>query len=80
MTSRERWLALYRRERPDRIPTDYWATDEVTGRLLRELRCASEEELFTKLHIDAPFKVEPPKSTAELTRKLMSIWSDEKGE
>ena len=61
MTSRERWLALYRRERPDRIPTDYWATDEVTGRLLRELRCASEEELFTKLHIDAPFKIEPPK-------------------
>jgi len=26
------------------------------------------------------FKLEPPKSTADLTKKLMSIWSDEKGE
>jgi hypothetical protein len=30
MTPRERWLALLAGEKPDRIPTDYWATGEVT--------------------------------------------------
>ena len=24
MTPRERWLAVLRRQKPDRIPTDYW--------------------------------------------------------
>lgn len=59
MTPRERWLALLRGEKPDRIPTDYWATDEVTERLLRELRCANKEELYTKLKIDGLVSVEP---------------------
>ena len=34
MTSRERWQALFRYERPDRVPCDYWGTSEVTSRLL----------------------------------------------
>jgi len=54
MTSRERWLAILDRERPDRVPTDYWATGEVTQRLVKDLRCASEDELFAKLHVDRP--------------------------
>jgi uroporphyrinogen decarboxylase len=62
MTPRERWLALFAKERPDRIPTDYWATDEVTARLERELRCASKEELYRKLHIDGLTTVEAPKT------------------
>lgn len=61
MSPRERWLALFRGEKPDRIPTDYWATDEVTERLLRELHVSCQEELFRKLHIDAPYRLEPPK-------------------
>ncbi len=28
MTERERWLAVLRREKPDRIPMDYWSTAE----------------------------------------------------
>jgi uroporphyrinogen decarboxylase len=52
MTPRERWLALLNREKPDRIPTDYWATDEVTARLLKELKCNDTEALYDKLHID----------------------------
>jgi uroporphyrinogen decarboxylase len=62
MTPRERWLALFARERPDRIPTDYWATDEVTSRLLREFRCATIEELYTKLHIDGVVRIDAPRT------------------
>ncbi len=59
LTPRERWLALFNGEKPDRIPTDYWATDEVTERLLRELRCANKEELYTTLHIDGVVELKP---------------------
>jgi uroporphyrinogen decarboxylase len=61
MTPRERWLALFAGEQPDRIPTDYWATDEVTSRLLRELRCATVEELYCRLHIDGLISINPPR-------------------
>ncbi|MCE9613848.1 MAG: uroporphyrinogen decarboxylase family protein [Lentisphaerae bacterium] len=54
MTSRERWLALFNRQKPDRIPTDYWATNEVTERLQRELGCPTLRDLCNKLHIDRP--------------------------
>jgi uroporphyrinogen decarboxylase len=60
MTPRERWLALFAGEKPDRIPTDYWATDEVTNRLQREFRCSDLEELYDKLHIDGLTRIEPP--------------------
>ncbi len=63
MTPRERWLALFANERPDRIPTDYWATDEVTARLKRELRCASKEELYVRLNIDGVTDVEPVRTS-----------------
>ncbi len=59
MTPRERWHAIFAGERPDRIPTDYWATDEVTSRLLRELHCADVEALYNTLHIDGLTTVNP---------------------
>jgi uroporphyrinogen decarboxylase len=62
MTPRERWLALFARERPDRIPTDYWATDEVTDRLLRELRCATKEDLYCRLNIDGIVSINAPRT------------------
>jgi uroporphyrinogen decarboxylase len=60
MTSRERWLALLTGGKPDRIPTDYWATPEVTRRLKSELGCGSDWELFDKLHIDRPYHLSAP--------------------
>jgi uroporphyrinogen decarboxylase len=53
MTPRQRWLALLGGEKPDRIPTDYQATPEVTSRLLRELECEDIEALYRRLDIDA---------------------------
>ncbi|MBN2475720.1 MAG: hypothetical protein JXB62_13995 [Pirellulales bacterium] len=59
MTPRQRWLALLAGGFPDRVPTDYQATEEVTARLLKDLGCADEESLWRKLHIDGRRFVEP---------------------
>ena len=62
MTPRERWMALLAGEKPDRVPTDYWATSEVTERLLRDLACADVDELYRRLHIDAVLDVSAPRT------------------
>ena len=59
MTSKERWLAVLSRKKPDRIPMDYWATPETTDMLLEHLGCSTEQEMCTKLHLDMPVKVRP---------------------
>ena len=59
MTPRERWLAVLHREKPDRIPMDYWATDEVTQKLKQHLRVSTDDEMLEKLHVDRLFCVSP---------------------
>jgi uroporphyrinogen decarboxylase len=59
MTPKERWLAVLRREKPDRVPMDYWGTPEATGKIMRYLGCATEDEMFARLHIDRPLVVTP---------------------
>ena len=59
MTPRQRWHAVLSRQKPDRVPTDYWATSEVTDRLKRELHCADEWTLWDKLQIDRLVVVAP---------------------
>lgn len=59
LTPRQRWLAILKREKADRIPMDYWATREVTQMLMKHLKCKSEIELYEKLHIDKAFHVGP---------------------
>ena len=62
MTPKERWLAIFAGDTPDRIPTDYWATDEVTSRLCADLGCRNLEELYTKLRVDGLVTIDPPRS------------------
>ena len=59
MTPRERWLALFNGDRPDRIPSDYMGTDEVTARLIEDLDCADEWDLWARLHVDRLKTLEP---------------------
>lgn len=59
MTPKERWQAVLCREKPDRIPMDYWATPETTALLLEYLGCSTEREMCRKLHVDMPVKVSP---------------------
>lgn len=63
MTPRERWLALLTGQRPDRIPTDYRATAEVTARLFKELKCDSLDALYQRLHVDGYDYVGAPHRT-----------------
>ena len=58
MTGRERWLAVLRREKPDRIPMDYWSTGEAAAKLVRHLGCKDLDEALTLLHVDTPYTVQ----------------------
>ena len=44
MTPRERWLAVLSRQTPDRVPMDYWATPEMTARLIRHMGFSRKSE------------------------------------
>ncbi len=59
MTPEERWGAVMSGRKPDRIPMDYWGTDETTTMLLGHLGCADLREMLEILHIDFLAKVEP---------------------
>ena len=59
MSPKERWLAVLNHQKPDRIPMDYWATEEATRKLMNYLKCNRKEELFKHLHIDYVITVGP---------------------
>jgi uroporphyrinogen decarboxylase len=78
MTPRERWRAVLNGERPDRTPCDYWGTAETTARLLRDLGCRSERELWRELGVDKCIYLGAPhpRATEDTwhTPSLFSIW------
>jgi uroporphyrinogen decarboxylase len=75
MTPRERWLCLLAGEKPDRVPSDYWATPEVTRRLCRELDCPDRDALYARLHIDGVDRVvAPPAPTQPPRAPHTDIW------
>lgn len=59
MTPRERWQAVLRGDRPDRLPMDFWGTDEATARVTRHLGCSTAWEMYERLHIDKVVAVAP---------------------
>jgi uroporphyrinogen decarboxylase len=59
MTPKERWLAVLQRKKPDRVPMDYWGTDETMEILMRHLGCSEPWDVFRKLHIDHIWAVQP---------------------
>ena len=59
MTPKERWLAVLRRETPDRTPMDYWGTPEATQKIMAYLGVDDFWQMCEKLHIDAPVPVHP---------------------
>lgn len=78
MTPRERWRALLAGRRPDRTPCDYWGTAEVTCRLLGDLGCATEADLWKRLGVDKCIHLAPhhPRATEDTwhMQSLFSIW------
>ena len=59
MTPRERWMAVLKGQMPDRIPMDYWATEEATLLLMKHLGCSSKREMLEKLHVDFTVRIRP---------------------
>lgn len=59
MNPRERWLAVLNREKPDRLPMDYWATPEVDQILMKYLGCNDRDTMLQKLHVDYVVRVRP---------------------
>jgi uroporphyrinogen decarboxylase len=57
MTPLERWLAVLGREKPDRVPMDYWGTNDFTLQLMTYLGCPNKRATLERLHID--FVVKP---------------------
>jgi uroporphyrinogen decarboxylase len=59
LTPKERWLAVFRHGRPDRIPMDYWGTDEATLKMMKHLGAATKREMLEKMHVDFVQEVKP---------------------
>ncbi len=57
MNSRERVLAAINLEKPDRVPTDIWATGEVWEKL--RLHFGADADLYSILHIDGIANLTP---------------------
>ena len=54
MNPRERWQAVLKHEKPDRIPMDYWATTKASAKLMKHLGCENLDEALVQLHVDRP--------------------------
>lgn len=78
VTPREKWLALFKGGGSGEPVCDYWATPEVTRRLLGELGCSTERELYEKLGIAKGVFLAPrhPRAREDTwhTASLYSIW------
>lgn len=59
MTPLERWLAVFQRKKPDRVPMDYWSTPEVTDKLMKHLSASTRTEMLQKMHVDFVVGVDP---------------------
>ncbi len=69
MTPLERWQAVFRREKPDRVPMDYWATLEFDDKLAAALGCATRREALEKLQVDFVVPLKPVYRGPELPHR-----------
>ena len=78
MNSRERVELALAHQEPDRVPIDYWASDEITARLLEKLRFSSEEELLGHFDVDFRYIAGPryigPQLAAREDGSVEDIW------
>jgi len=59
MTPRERWLAVMHRQKPDRVPTDYWGTPETGQQLKQHFGVATLFEALDRMHVDYLLNIGP---------------------
>ena len=59
MTPRERFRAVLKRRKPDRVPMDIWATPEAVDKMCVHFGC-DFTGVLERLHIDAHCAIDPP--------------------
>jgi uroporphyrinogen decarboxylase len=59
MTPLERWQAVFRRQKTDRVPMDYWATPEFDARLMAHLGCPTRRDALITLNVDFVISPKP---------------------
>jgi uroporphyrinogen decarboxylase len=69
MTPKERWLAVLERRKPDRVPMDYWGTDETSAMLREHLGCRTIQQALARLHVDYEVRVQPEYRGPRLPRR-----------
>ncbi len=78
MTPKERWNCLLAGERPDRVPCDLWATEEVMSRLRSDLGCETDADVWRALGVDKCVFLAPrhPRATEDTWHipSLFSVW------
>jgi len=78
VTPRQKWLALLHGVPCPGPVCDYWATPEVTRRLLAELHCPDEKALWIKLGVDKCIFLAPrhPRAREDTWHipSLFSVW------
>jgi len=75
VNSKERVRAALERREPDRLPVDYWATAEVTRRLVDELDTGDGEGLLRRLGADLRY-LRAEYVGPELERRPDGSWRD----
>ena len=76
LTPRERWVAVLTRQKPDRVPMDYWGTPEATARLIRHLGLSHSSEQLLAKDLTLPaveanmLRAEGPRARRELLKQL----------
>ncbi len=75
MKPKERVRAALEHRQPDRLPVDYWATTEVTERLVADLKLDCEEALLARLGVDLRY-LQPVYVGPEPERAADGSWRD----
>ncbi len=80
MNSKQRVRAALEGREPDRLPVDYWATSEVTSRLIAETGAAGEEDLLAGLGVDLRYLSaayvgpEPERDSGGSWKDIWGVW------
>lgn len=81
MTSRERALAIFAHEEADRVPIDYWASEETTNALLAHFGLTEYDQLLERLHVDFrwPMPLYKGMNTVDEEGHSVNIWGVKRG-
>jgi uroporphyrinogen decarboxylase len=78
MTPLERWLAVLNRQKPDRVPMDFWSTPEFAARLIRHMGLSrmSEKRLVAGLNSPGRNPERPNQARTALYEALQRLKAD----